>query len=229
MRFKNTVAALAKVLGATFGNNEQLAFDNALAGELEAMDAEAYLDETEKKAACDSLMKELGKDSLDDDETREAYRRAAADKRAKDESAAPHMKPPGAADAVVALDAATITAQAREGYVLATDAQVALDAALTAARTQAAADVHTLYAVAHKVSDKVGTIALDSADAPKSVEAVYRFALTQMKVDHANVAADALPALYDGIVAAAVTQDAALPLPLNVTSLIPYLANIRKG
>jgi hypothetical protein len=86
MKFKNTVAALAKVLGATFGNNEQLAFDNALQTELAAMDAEKELDDAERKAACDSYMKELGKDSLDDDETREAYRRAAADKRKANDS-----------------------------------------------------------------------------------------------------------------------------------------------
>jgi hypothetical protein len=224
MKFKNTVAALAKVLGATFGNNEQLAFDNALQTELAAMDAEKELDDAERKAACDSYMKELGKDSLDDDETREAYRRAAADKRKANDS-----KP--AQDAVaapIALDEAAITIKAREGYLLATDAQIALDAAIVTARAEGAASAKALFAARDRVSDKAGLIALDGDTAPTTVEGVYRAALTVLKISHEGVAADALPALYDA--AGTPAQDAAPVFSHdNVLDIIPALRNIRRG
>ncbi len=242
MKFRKTIAALASVLGATFTPSAQLAFDESLASELDAMDAASELDDTEKKAACDAMCKELGKDSLDDDETREAYRRAAADKRAKDavpgNASAPNAPdggaPKPAADAaivpvVVALDEAAITTKAREGYVLAVD-HVTVTAA-TQLATDAAAAVHALYTARDLVADKVGVIALDGADAPKSVEAIYRAALGILKVDVPDtVTADALPAFYTAaITPATVTNDAAPAKPFNVIDFIPHLANIRKG
>jgi hypothetical protein len=236
MKFRRTVAALASFLGATFTPSAQLAFDEALASELDAMDAVNELDDTEKKAACDAMCKELGKDSLDDDETREAYRRAAADKRAKDAQpgnasapAAPEGgAPKPAADAALALDEAAITAKAREGYVLAVD-HVTVTAA-TQLAADAATAVHALYTARDTVAEKVGLIALDGADAPKNVEAIYRKACDILKIEHAAVAADALPAFYKATVtAAALATDMAPAKPFDVLSVIPALSNIRKG
>jgi hypothetical protein len=172
------------------------------------------------------MCKELGKDSLDDDETREAYRRAAADKRAKampgnaSAPAAPEGgAPKPAADAAIALDEAAITTKAREGYVLAVDHVTVV--AATQLATDAAAAVHALFAARDIVADKVGLIALDGADAPKNVEAIYRKACDILKIEHATVAADALPAFYKAATAATVTTDAAPAAPFNVVSLIP--------
>jgi hypothetical protein len=130
---------------------------------------------------------------------------------------------------VVALDEAAITTKAREGYVLAVDHVTV--AAATQLATDAAAAVHALYTARDLVADKVGVIALDGANAPKSVEAIYRAALGILKVDvPATVTADALPAFYTAaITPATVTSDAAPAAPFNVISLIPHLANIRKG
>lgn len=231
MRFKNTLATLVSFLGATLTPEKQLALDSALTNEIEAMDAERELDDAEKKAACDSYMKELGKDSLDDDQTREAYRRAAADKRAKDsklpaqDAAKPAVIEPVAP---IALDEAAITVKAREGYLLATDAQIALDAAIVTARAEGAASAKALFAARDRVSDKAGLIALDGDNAPTTVEGVYRAALTVLKISHEGIAADALPALYDA--AGTPAQDAAPVFSHdNVLDIIPALRNIRRG
>lgn len=244
MRFTKSIAALATVLGSTFTPAAQLALDGALTEELDAMDAERMLDNDERKAACDSYAKELGKDSLDDNETREAYRRAAADKRAKDsakpaQDAAPAEpvlpKLTDTPEFKIALDSAVANAvdTAKAEALLAQDAAVA--AARDAARAEGIAEgvkqTHALYAARETVSTKVGVIALDSADAPTTPEQVYRTAFGIMKVDHANIAADALPALFAGLANAspALASDAAPAAVSDVNALIPALRNIRRG
>jgi hypothetical protein len=232
MRFTKTIAALATVLGSTFTPAAQLALDGALNEELDAMDAERMLDNDERKAACDSYAKELGKDSLDDNETREAYRRAAADKRAKDsakpaQDAAPAEpvlpKLTDTPEFKIALDSAVANAvdTAKAEALLAQDAAVA--AARDAARAEGIAEgvkqTHALYAARETVSTKVGVIALDSADAPTTPEQVYRTAFGIMKVDHAGIA-NAAPALATDAAPAAVS---------DVNALIPALRNIRRG
>lgn len=244
MRFTKSIAVIAATLGSTFTSERQLALDAALTEELEAMDAEKELDEGERKTACDSYAKELGKDSLDDNETREAYRRAAADKRAKDSAKPAQDAAPVEALTVkieltpefkAALDSAVELAKAES--LLAQDAAVA--EAKTAARAEGIAEgtaigvksTHALYAARETVSPKVGIIALDSADSPATVEGVYRTALGIMKIDHAAVAADALPALYSGIASAtpAMATDAAPAESFNANELIPALSLIRRG
>lgn len=244
MRFTKSIAVLAAVLGSTLTNERQLALDSALGEELGAMDDERALDESERKTACDSYAKELGKDSLDDNETREAYRRAAADKRAKD------SKP--AQDAAPAADVATVKIELTPEFKAALDSAIELakaegllaqDAAVAEAKTAARAEgvtegittgvkaTHALYAAREIVAAKVGVIALDGADAPSTVEQVYRTALGILKVDHAAIAADSLPALYTGIANAspALAIDAAPAESFNANELIPALSLIRRG
>lgn len=258
MRFNKTIAVIAATLGATFTNERQLALDSALTEELGAMDNEKALDEAEKKTACDSYAKELGKDSLDDNETREAYRRAAADKRAKDKmptngiAALPTnaidsnatSEPAPAQDAAPAEPTPAVAVVDTPEFKGALDAALELakgesllaqDAAVAAARAEGIAEgtkrTHALYAAREIVSAKVGVIALDSADAPADVEGVYRTALGIMKVDHAGIAADSLPALYTGIANAApvIASDAAPDEAFDVNTMIPALRNIRRG
>jgi uncharacterized protein len=243
MRFNKTIAVIAATLGSTFTDERKLALDSALTEELEAMDAEKELDDAEKKTACDSYAKELGKDSLEDDEKREAYRRAAADKRAKDKMPTNGIDfpPTNAIDAAAPAQDAAVLPKLEDSpeFKAAIDtakaeALVAQDAAVTAARAEGVAAgakaTHALYVARETVAPKVGVIALDSAEAPTTVEGVYRFALTQMKVDHANIAADALPALFAGLVAATPAMDAAPAVKTaDVLDLIPALRNIRRG
>jgi hypothetical protein len=243
MRFNKTIAALATVLGSTFTPAAQLALDGALNEEIDAMDNEKALDEAERKAACDAMAieKNCAADALADEDRREAYRRAAADKRAKDakpaQDAAPVVETPVEALTVkieltpefkAALDNAVDNAKA--------EALVAMDAAVSTARAEGVAlgtkQTHALYAARETVAARVGVIALDSADAPKDVEGVYRTALGILKVDHAAVSADALPALYSGIAKAspALASDAALDdAPADVNAMIPALSLIRRG
>jgi uncharacterized protein len=243
MKFSKTIAALATVLGSTLTDERKIALDSALSEELEAMDAERDMSDEDKKTACDAYMKELGKDALSDEETREAYRRAAADKRAKDAQpgnasapAAPEGgAPKPAQDAAVLPTMITDTPEFKAAIDAAkAEALVAQDAAVTVARAEGFAEgtrtTHALYVARETVAPKVGVIALDSAEAPTTVEAVYRFALSQMKVDHANIAADALPALFAGLVAATPAMDAApVVKTADVLDLIPALRNIRRG
>jgi hypothetical protein len=247
MRFTKTIAALATVLGSTFTPAAQLALDGALNEELEAMDNEKELDEAERKAACDAMAieKNCAADALADEDKREAYRRAAADKRAKDAKPAQDAAPVVAVEQPkitdtpefkAALEAATASAvdNVKAEALLAQDAAVvtARDAARLEGVALGIKQTHALYAARETVAARVGVIALDSADAPKDVEGVYRTALGILKVDHAAVSADALPALYSGIAKAspALASDAALDdAPADVNAMIPALQLIRRG
>lgn len=202
-----------------------LALDSALAAELAAEDA--GLDDTEKKAACDAMAVEKGcaADALSDEDKTEAYRRAAADKRAKDTAAL--SRPAGSAPAA-AMDAAAVqvaidaaVAAARDGYVeKGTSDALALDAAATAA-----APVHALYAARDAVAERTGLVNITEL---KTAEAVYRYALDKLTVPHKDVPAEALAALYTASARApvVVTADAA---PFNARDVFPGLSLISRG
>lgn len=221
-RFPQFVAALAAIFG-TMAKPEQLAaMDTALDADLKeaggvkhcVADEFPNLSAEDKAAAKDNALKALGRDSLTDEEERDAYQRAA-----KDKDAVPHMQPPGVAkdaaiaDAVkLAVDAALVTA--RDGYVLAADAAAQAAAAADAAR----AEVHALYAAREDVADKCGEVALDSA------EAVYRFALDKLAIPHKDVPASALAALYAGVKSAPLAQDSAAVKPFRAADVFTPLS-----
>lgn len=116
--------------------------------------------------------------------------------------------------------------KAEREAAVAMDAKIneAVAAAVKTAVEQAEARVHGLYAAKAAVADKVGDVSLDSA------EAVYRFALTKIGVEHEKVVADALPALWESSnKPSGVSLDAARHEPLDITALFPGIGLIRKG
>lgn len=216
MRFPRLVAALASLFPAAPAPAQLAAFDAALDADLDA----DTLTADEQTAALDAACKTLGKamDKLTDEDKADAYKRAAKDKRAKDgePKAATKTAPPHAADEAtvkLAVDAAVAAAVA-DMVPKATAAQMATDAA---------AAVHALYAARVAVEPTVGVTALDSA------ELTYRMALDHLKVEHKDIPAAALAALYTQSAKAAaptqVAQDAALPFDPTILGL----SHIRKG
>lgn len=233
MKFPNFFSKLAALFPTPPDAAGLVALDGALAAELEAMDA--GLSDEERKAACDALAKELSKDaeSLSDEEKTEAFRRAAADKRAKDAAgpgvaAAPNAPVGGAPkpsmdEAAVEARVATAVAAAREGYVLATDTVLKPDAERLA--TDAAAIVHALYAAREAVAERTGLVNIAEY---KTAEAVYRYALDKLSVSHKDTPAVALAELYTASTrtAAVVTIDAA---PFNTAEMFGGLKLISRG
>jgi hypothetical protein len=227
-RIPRFAAALMDALRVIAQPEQLAAMDKAIAEEMPAEDEFPDLSAEDKAAARDAAMKTLGCDKLTAEQERDAYQQAAKDKKGAKDNAAPNAategrQPKAASDAEIQLAVDAAIASARTGYVLATDAATQATAAADAAR----ADVHALYAARAAVEDKVGVVALDSA------EAVYRFALDHAKVDHKDVAASALPALYAATVKAAaapVAADAALAAkPPKVTELFSGLSNTRRA
>lgn len=229
MRFPKFLAALVAALTKPDDPKLVIAADAALTEELEAMDAE--LDDDEKKAACDAYAKDKGiaADALSDEDKTEALRRAAADKkRARD--AAISVTPP-APNALTGMDEATVNAKvaaavatARDGYVLATDAAADTNAKVAAARAEGVAEARALFEARALVAPKVGDVVnIDTA------EGVLRFALDHLKVDHKDIPAAALTALYKGVVSSAPVAPVALDSkPANVTELFP-VSHIRRS
>lgn len=100
------------------------------------------------------------------------------------------------------------------------DADCAMDAAVKDAETR----IHALYAARGAVASVVGDVSLDSA------EKVYRFALDKTGVENKDVAADALPALWEkSQVKSGVSTDSAPVESLDISALFPGLGLIRKG
>lgn len=218
---KRFLAALASAFPGLTAE-QSLAMDQALAEDLKEKVKVACVEdefpdmgEDARKAALDSFCKSSGKamDALKDDDKRAAY------KAAKDGN----PKPFGG------MDEAAFTAKAREGYVKADGlvTKIAHDEALAAAvkaekdardaAVKTAVDsTHALYAARNAVADKVGATALDSA------EATYRFALDHVKVEHKDVPASALAALYSASAKTtpAIAVDAK---PFNISDLFPSL------
>lgn len=221
MKFSKVMAALSALFPSAPKPEQLVALDAALAEDLKAAaDALPDLSEDEMNAACDAFAKKEGKerDKLSDEDKAEAFKRAAADKATAAKgtpTASEGSKPPHAADKALteaatqlAVDAAVATA--REGYVdQAAATKLAQDAA-DAAR----AEVHALYGARKAVETIVGVVALDSA------EAVYRFALDHLKVEHKDTSAPGLPALYEASAKAAaappaIAQDNAAVFDIN--------------
>lgn len=225
MRFNKFLTALAKMFPTPPDANGLVALDSALAEEIEAMDE---MSDEDKKKACDSYAKELGKDaeSLTDEEKAEAYKRAASDGAGLTPRGG-EMAPRGMDEATVNAKIADAVAKAREGYVPAAG-HVTQDTANALAADSAArarTEVHALYAARDAVAEKAGVVNLETH---KTAEAVYRYALDKLSVPHKDVPAEALAALYAASVKtpAPTAQDAA---PFNVRELFPYLSNVTRG
>lgn len=176
------LTALLSILKVTPTQDQRVALDAAYDSEVKGNDTEVELSADEMKAACDEHAKELGKDAsaLSDEEKEDAYKRAAKDKKAKDEHAAESERKTAQDSAIrIAVD------EALKGR--ATDAQVT-ERVNSAVATALAAE-RALVSARAAVEPLVGEVTCDSA------EAVYRFALDKVGTDHKGVHADALPAL----------------------------------
>lgn len=195
--FPRLIAALATII-PSMSATQALALDEALAVDAfpkkVAEDEFPDMNEDARAKAMDAYCAKMGKDKakLSEDEKREAFKAAkdgspatggAATGQAADEM--PYATTPKAFK--VALDSAVAAGLANGTYVLKVEAtKLAQDAAAAAS-----ASVHALYAARQAVETTVGVCALDSADA------VYRFALDHLKVDHKTIDASALPALFE--------------------------------
>lgn len=215
MKFSKFLAALGTV--TTIKPDVAQALDNALVEDMKAnapplvppvvVDT-AGLTDAEQVLALDSYAKDCGKtpDNFTDADKIEAFKRAKASKD----------KPVMDAAISRAVDAAV--AEAVKGKLSHADADKLVLDAVTAARTE----VHALYAARKAVETTVGEVVLDSADA------VYRFALDHLKVDHKAIPGTALAALYEASAKAAtpaVVQDSAH----NFDPSILGTSHIRKG
>jgi hypothetical protein len=222
MKFSRFIAALAAII-PSMPAEHAVALDSALA---EDMAKDDDLTEDEMKAAVCKYAKDAGKEeaALNDEEKAEAYKRAAADKKGGSPSASVGGKPPHAADEAtvkLAIDAAVAEAVAKATAGLLTKEQadqLALDAAEAARK-----DVHELYTARKAVEATVGVVALDSA------EAVFRFALDHLKVEHKDIPVTALAALYEqsAKAAAAPTAELATDSAAGFDPSILGLAHIR--
>jgi hypothetical protein len=229
MRFQKFFAALASAFPSLTAD-QTVALDSALAEDvLKKVDVVHCvedefpdLSDEERKAALDACMKSSGKamDALTDEDKRAAYKQAK-DAKGQPTAAVGGKQPQAADEAAVNQRIADAVAAATKDTVAKTDAdKLALDAAIAAR-----AEVHALYAARKAVEATVGEVALDSA------EAVYRFALDHLKVDHKDTAASGLPALYEASAKAAaapaaqIAQDGAAGFDPSILGL----THIRKG
>lgn len=219
MKFGKFLAALVAAFPAIKAE-EVAAMDAALGEDMKRVQVEHCLSEDEMKAALDAYAKDRGiaVDAMTEEDKTEAFKRAAKDK-------SPARQPPGMDEAAVTARVAQAVADATKDMVSKADAdKLALDAA-AAAR----AETHALYTARKAVEATVGVVAHDTA------EAVYRFALDHLKVDHKDVAASALAALYDASVKAKpagtpdVAQDAAVAELRANLGLFLGLSHIRQG
>lgn len=186
--FPKIIAALAAIL-PSMSATQALALDEALAVDAfpkkTAEDEFPDMNEDSRMKAMDAYCAKMGKDKakLSEDEKREAF------KAAKDGSPATGGAATGQAadEAIVSARVATAVAAATKDLLTVADAtKLATDAAAAAS-----ASVHALYTARTAVEGTVGVCALDSA------EAVYRFALDHLKVDHKAIDVSALPALFE--------------------------------
>lgn len=226
MRFAKFFAALATAF-PTLKPEQVVALDTAL-------DEEMDWSAEDEAGAMDAFCKSSGKamDSLTEAEKGVA-RDAAKNQRRSQVGTGDPVPGMDAAAVKLATDTAVAAAlvTARTGYVT----QAAMDAAVTEAANRAqqsaaasgkddVAQVHALYAARAAVAPKVGVVALDTA------EKVYRFALDTIKVDHKDVPASALAALFvAGAKAPATPALDAAPKVASITELFPGLSLTRRG
>lgn len=219
MRFAKFFATLAAAF-PTLKPEQVVALDTAL-------DEEMDWSAEDEAGAMDAFCKSSGKamDSLTEAEKGVA-RDAAKNQRRSQVGTGDPVPGMDAAAVKLATDTAVAAAlvTARTGYVLATDAKTVQDTAVAAARAEGLADATALFAARAAVAPKVGVVALDTA------EKVYRFALDTIKVEHKDVPASALAALYAaGVKAPAAPGLDAAPKVASITELFPGLSLTRRG
>jgi len=240
MKFPKLVALLSSVVPMTEAQKlacdaalEEKAKDESDEGAMDAAGREEACDEREaamdaREEAADAELKDPGTEVAKGDRKRARDKRAADRKAAKDKRAADKA----AKDAKRGKDSdPVLEAEERKLKGGAEDIATAVDAALKAGgyvtkteaerlASDAAAKVENTAKAKRDVAPLVGSIvvAMDSA------EAVYRFALDQIKVDHKGVHESALPA----IVAAEIRARKGAPrsAPLAADSARPSVASI---
>ncbi len=221
--------AILAVLGIKPSTEQTVALDALMALDADRdPDADDELSPAEKKAACDAMCKELGKDSLSESEEKAAWAKAKDKKRARDR--APPEIQPGGRGASDALPRGITQADV--------DATVA--AAVAKATTDATAAALSKFTALQTAKDAVrpviGVVALDSADE------LYKRALEHLKVDISKVPPAAYAALFDAVqtarAAAAAThrthaQDSALlqdaPPRTAAVKAFPGLNRVTRG
>lgn len=218
MKFARVLAVLGTII-PTLKHSDAVALDEALAADA-FKPAEDGMSAADMQAALDAFCTKSGKamDALTDEDKAEAYKTAAKDaatcaKNSPRASSGSEKPAPAMDEAVVTQRVTDAVAAALKDTVPKADAdKLALDAA-TAAR----AEVHALYTARKDVEATVGIVALDSA------EAVYRFALDHLKVDHKETPAAALVALYTASATApAIAADTAVAAAFDITSIYTF-------
>ena len=204
-KFPRVIAVAAAALGLT--SAQQTALDTAFdkAKDEDKDERESATDERE--AACDSREEAMDAEEEKKDEKKEGEvargdrkkardaRKTARDKRAADRKAKDKAKDKKVMDTDPVLDplesslkggASSVSNKASDGISAADAAKLAKDAADTAVAAERAYEQSK-----RDVAPLVGpiTAAMDSA------EAVYRFALDHVKVDHNGIHASGLPAV----------------------------------
>ena len=218
--------AILAVLGIKPSSEQAVALDALVALDSARQDADdADLSPEEKKAACDAMCKELGKDSLTETEEKAAWQKAKDKKRARDR-APPEIQPGGrgASDSAPRLTQADLDAAVAAATIKATnDATAAALSKFTA--LQSAKDA---------VRPVIGAVALDSADE------LYKRALEHLKVDISGVPPAAYAALFNAVQSARAAlprqqtaQDAALqaeaPARTGTVKAFPGLTRVSRG
>lgn len=231
MKRPRFLAGLAALFATPPDATQLLALDKALDEDMDDAEVSSAMDkmsDEDKAAACDAFCKSAGKamDKITAEEKTEAYKRHAKDKVAKDKLGA--QGKPAALSAPAAADAATVKIAVDAAVTEATKDFVKKDEAAAATKLAvdaAIAATNELHVARTAVAPTVGNdIALDSA------EAVYRFALDKLKVEHKDVPAAALKALYVVAARAPVAPVVATDSkPVSAATLFPALANIRQG
>jgi hypothetical protein len=163
------LATLLPMLAVAFTADQQIALDTAYAADRAKDEDDMDLSEDEMCAAVDAAMKEMGKDSLSDEEKEEAYRKAKDAKKAKDAAPTPPERS--------AADGALFT-------------QADVDAARTEGFETAKAQLTALHKALDEVKPVVGMITCDSAgDA-------YKLAFEKLGIDVKGVPVEGYAALF---------------------------------
>jgi hypothetical protein len=219
MKFPRVLAALAAILPA-LKHSDAVALDEALAADA-FKPAEDAMSAEDMKAALDAFCTKSGKamDALTDEDKAEAYKTAAKDKAVCAKNS-PHASS-GSEKPAPAMDEAVVTQRVTDAVAAAlkdTVPKADADKLATDAAVAARAEVHALYTARKDVEATVGVVALDSA------EAVYRFALDHLKVDHKETPAAALVALYTASAKAApaIAADAAVAAAFDINSIYTF-------
>lgn len=219
MKFSRVLAALASVIPA-LSHQQAVALDEALAHDVFPKEAEDTMSAEDMKAALDAFCTKSGKamDALTDEDKAEAYKTAAKDKAVCAKNSPENAS--GKTAPAPAMDEAVITQRVTDAVAAAlkdTVPKADADKLATDAAVAARAEVHALYTARKDVEATVGVVALDSA------EAVYRFALDHLKVDHKELPAASLAALYTvsakAIKAPEIATDAA---PFDINSIYTF-------